>query len=204
MVFYPRDHSGKTFGMWTVLSLCAHRKSKKTVWLCQCNCGEIKEVLTCHLISGASVSCGCPASLRTKTLKTTHGRSKTSIHRIWCNIKSRCNSANNPAYYNYGGRGIKICDKWNDSFEAFFAYMGERPSLDHSIDRIDTNGDYEPSNCRWATRKVQANNTRRNHIVSIDGVTMNLTQSIEKFGGNYGTVKWRLKQGQTIKQALKL
>lgn len=101
----------------------------------------------------------------------THGRTKTPAHRVWANMNQRCGNPNNVGYRLYGGRGIRVCDRWRESFAAFLEDMGERPSLGHSLDRIDVNGNYEPENCRWATRIEQMRNKRTNARITIGGVT---------------------------------
>lgn len=123
----------------------------------------------------------------------THFKTNTPEYRIWRGMKSRCYNSNERAYPRYGGRGIKICDRWMDSFENFLSDMGERPSKDYSIDRICNDGDYSPENCRWATRKEQASNYSRNVLVEYKGETKTLKDWCDQFGLNYGTTRARLK-----------
>jgi hypothetical protein len=134
----------------------------------------------------------------------THGRTGTTEFTIWSDIKKRCLNSNHAAYNNYGGRGIKICDQWRDSFEAFFADMGQRPSLDHSIDRKDNDGNYEPDNCRWATRAEQAANKRNNLIVTAFGKTAHLASFLPVKGGSpeYCRVWCRIKRGMSAQDAI--
>lgn len=118
-------------------------------------------------------------------------------------INQRCEREALPEYKNYGGRGIKVCDRWRNSFEAFYADMGPRPSKKHSVDRIDNDGDYEPGNCRWATAKEQCNNTRKNRTVVIRGEAMTLTQASERFGVNLTTLRGRIdKRGMSAEEAV--
>jgi len=127
-----------------------------------CDCGSEVRTRLGHLRSGHTSSCGCT--------KGTHNQSATPEHGIWRQMKWRCSNAACQAYPRYGGRGIEVCDPWKDSFEIFIADMGLRPSDEHSIDRIDVNGNYEPNNCRWATRQEQMCNIRTNRNVEFRGV----------------------------------
>ena len=131
------------------------------------------------------------------------GRKNSRIYRIYYDMKSRCYNSNVPHYKNYGGRGIVICDEWLKDFEEFHNWAmshGYRDNL--TIDRIDVNGNYEPNNCRWVSIKEQANNTRANHLVTIDGITKNLTQWSEFYNINVKTVRDRLKRGWNVMEAL--
>jgi hypothetical protein len=123
-------------------------------------------------------------------------------YRHWINMKSRCNNPNTPHYERYGGRGIKVCPEWDASFDRFFADMGPRPNQSWTIDRIDTNGDYTPENCRWATRKMQARNLRNNRVVFARGKEMTLAEAVEEAPVPYNTVLYRLKRGWDIENAL--
>lgn len=131
------------------------------------------------------------------------GRKGTRLYRIYNNMKTRCYNPNSESYKNYGGRGIKICSEWLTDFSTFRSWAlshGYREDL--TIERKDVNGNYTPDNCVWATYKVQANNTRSNHLYTIDGITMNLTEWSEYFGINVKTVRDRLLRGWDIKRAL--
>jgi len=132
-----------------------------------------------------------------------HGMSKTHPeYRIWASMKSRCANPNDPGYFRYGGRGIKVCDRWKESFTAFYEDMGQRPSPRHSLDRIDTDGGYEPDNCRWVLPKTQSNNRRDNRLVTLDGRTQTLTEWIREKGLHYGTVRVRVSRGWSYEDAL--
>jgi hypothetical protein len=131
-------------------------------------------------------------------------KAKSPEYIIWIALRQRCKNPRSDAYAYYGGRGIKVCDRW-DEFAAFLEDMGPRPSPRHSIDRWpNPNGDYEPGNCRWATRKEQANNTRRNILVSVRGDEMTLKQAVEKYGGYYPAVIRKIRQGVSVEIALGL
>lgn len=198
-----RDLHGKTFSHWTVI----RRNGKKNghiAWECKCVCGNMRTIQRGHLVSGASTNCGCVAKANFRASVITHGASKTIEHATWCRIIDRCENKKLPCYKNYGGRGIKVCARWRHSFENFLEDMGYRPSNDHSIDRIDNEKGYSPSNCRWALRSEQMRNTRRKRVVTLNGKKMLLIEAAEIYGVNYGSVKWRLRQGQTVEQALKI
>lgn len=168
-----KDLTGLKFGMWTVLRIAGTRRFKSRTALlyyeCRCDCGRIRTISGGSITSGLSASCGCQTIIATKKSNTTHGKSKTREYRTWAGIKERCYSPKKPVYKHYGGRGIKVCDRWLESFENFFEDMGLKPSPKHSIERKNTNGNYEPSNCVWATQLEQMHNFGKNVNVEING-----------------------------------
>lgn len=172
---YRNDLKGKIFGALTVIDV-SHQKNRRTYWMCQCSCGNTKAFGRDKLTTGVAVSCGC-LSNHSGRFKTKHGASNsakggrpTVEYSTWLGIKDRCNNPKNSKYARYGGRGIKMCDKWSESFQSFLDDVGKRPKNKSSIDRIDVNRGYEPGNVRWATQLEQMKNTSKNRIVYIGGV----------------------------------
>lgn len=155
------DLIGKKFGKWTVMEFIGKNEHRMKKYLCQCECGMVKVVWRNSLTSGRSKSCGC----RYKEIYT--GLSRTRLHNIWYNMIARCYKDVNPKFKDYGARGIRVCQEWKEDFLAFRKWALENGYADDlTIDRIDVNGNYEPSNCRWATQKVQQNNRRNNRKVA--------------------------------------
>lgn len=174
-------------------------------WLCECDCGNQIVVTTTHLKSGHTKSCGCYAkevSVR-NGLKKKHGMTKTRIHRIWSQIKTRCFNSKDEHFKDYGGRGITICDEWKNSFESFYEWSMANGYEDNlTIDRIDVNGNYCPENCRWATMKEQNDNKRNTVLLTFEGETRTLGEWSEITGIKYVTLFWRYKAGKTPSEIL--
>lgn len=190
------DMVGKRFGDVVAMRAAGPANGAKLKWICRCDCSN--EFTTCggKLRSGEVVTCPKCSSERVRKSRTKHGQRHSAEYRIWTHIKSRCFNPNVPEFENYGGRGITVCDEWRDSFTSFLTYMGPRPTPKHSIDRYpDNNGNYEPGNCRWATSKEQANNTRSNRKVAVSGEIKNSTQWADSIGVRREVIYKRLKRG---------
>lgn len=197
------DLTGKTFGNWTVLGKGSVR-NKKTYWTCRCSCEKhtIRDVYGYSLKRGASTSCDCLKRKLTSSIFSTHKQSNTRLHQIWKGMRKRCNNKNAVGYKNYGGRGIGICAEW-DNFANFYEWsMSNNYTELLTLDRINNDGNYEPSNCRWATMKVQANNSRRNHYITINGVTKLLHEWSDYIGISPSNVLVRLSKGYSDDEML--
>jgi len=143
-------------------------------------------------------------NLRASVLKHGHcafGK-RTKEWRCWANMRARCNDPADAYYHNYGGRGIKVCERWMNSYPIFLEDMGYAPTLKHTLDRVNNDGNYEPGNCRWATRSEQMRNTRRSHYIEFNGETKTLVEWQDKTGINYFTILYRLKSGWSMDRAL--
>lgn len=197
------DLTGQRFGRYTAICRaddyvlpCGRHK---TMWTCKCDCGNVKNVLSDSLISGHVVSCGCYLKENTRARMKTHGATlngkPTRLYKVWDGMKARCYNKNKTYYPIYGGRGIKMCDEWHYSFEAFRDWAlanGYDDTL--TIDRIDVDGDYCPENCRWATIKEQSNNKRDNHYLTYNGETKTLTQWSEITGFSFSMLSTRARK----------
>jgi hypothetical protein len=183
------DLTGQRYGRLTVVSLSDVRTNNRIHWNCVCDCGSMATVRSNYLRNGSATSCGCAW----RESISTHGYTYTPTYTSWVKMLSRCKHDER-----YAGRGISVCERWKD-FANFLNDMGDRPS-GMSIDRIDNNGNYEPTNCRWATRKEQSNNTRRVHLVTYDGETKTVSQWAECTGIKRETLYSRLRAGIPIEK----
>jgi len=193
------DLNGQKFARLTVISLHS-ALAGKVRWDCKCDCGKELIVSTTHLRSGHTGSCGCAASEATaarNVANATHGMWKTPEFEAWSSMRKRCYMPSAHGYERYGGRGITVCDEWKDSFEAFFAYVGKRPTPGHSIDRIRNAEGYKPGNVRWATATEQNNNRRTNVTALVNDEIMTAAQISKMFGLPHATVRYRINAGKS-------
>ena len=197
------DLTGQKFGLLTVVGL-ADTETRKTYWVCRCDCGNMKTVRSDSLLCGAIKSCGCLKKKQDKVNLVKNHRHKMSGTRIyleWQGMKARCYNKSDARYADWGGRGITVCDQWKNSFEAFYEWAMENGyQKELSIDRIDNNGNYCPENCRWATQKEQSRNRRSNVNITIGNSTRTLTEWCEIFHVDYANVnaKYRRNRNATI------
>lgn len=198
-----QDLTGLQFGYLIVLCL-AYKKPRKRggyryYWWCLCDCGRLCVVNGESLKSGKQISCGCHKLKKLIERSTKHGMRHTKIYHTWQDIKNRCYNPHHKDYLNYGGRGITMFAAWINDFQAFYDYVS---TLEHfnedgyTLDRIKNGGNYEPGNVRWADRKTQNRNTRKNVMVEYEGVEMCLAEAAEKSGINYACLRSRYYSGK--------
>lgn len=188
---------GQKFGRLTAVEATTGLK-----WRFRCDCGVEVERVRATVVGGNTKSCGCLRREVVIAKNTNHGLVGHSLYQRWAGMIQRCTNPNHVGWLNYGGRGIKVCDRWLGSFESFLADMGECPSGEHSIEREDSDGNYEPGNCKWATSAEQSRNTKRNVVVSVDGKTMTIRDwEIEK-GVNRGAFQRRVDLGWSLERAV--
>ncbi len=194
-------NKGDRYGKLKIIRPFRVGKIKK--WACRCKCGKITYQKAGDLVSGTVVSCGCKRTEVLLSINTTHGLSKIPEHKVWENMIVRCTNRNTPYWKHYGGRGIKVCERWLSSFPHFLEDVGRRPSSLHELDRYPNNdGNYEPGNCRWATRRQQLNNRRGTVRLTIKGETKTITEWSEISGINLKTIVCRLKVGRSAEDAV--
>lgn len=186
------DLTGKRFGRLTVIEATKNSQGEK-VWKCQCDCGNISFLKTRELNSGNTKSCGCLQKEKAREIKTKHGFHGERLYRIWCNMKSRCSNPNTPAYKNYGGRGISVCEEWKSSYVSFREWcMNNGYNEELTLERKDVNKGYEPDNCTFISKRDQPKNTRRCHFVMYKGEIKTLTEWSRKL--NFGRKNFRNKR----------
>lgn len=189
---------GKQFGKLSVEAFDHCTEDGRSYWLCKCECGNYKIVRGSHLQSGNVSSCGCAKKVRT------HGGTRSRLYVIWTDMKQRCGNPSSTSYQRYGGRGITVCKEWAESFASFRNWAiasGYRPDL--SIERKDNDGPYCPENCTWATRKEQANNTRKTNLITYNGETHSVSEWARIIGVRQSTLSMRLNKYEwSVEKAL--
>lgn len=193
------DHS---FGQWLVLERAHNNLNGATQWWCQCICGTRRIVVAGNLASGQSLSCGCYKEEKNTQRLRTHGQAYTSEYRIWAKMKERCYNPHSNRFKSYGGRGITVCEAWRTSFEAFYQDMGPRPSPHHSLERRNNNASYTPENTYWTTPDIQARNTRRNILLTLNGDTFCAEDWAFIKGIHAQTLLWRKHAGWPDEETL--
>lgn len=201
------DLTGQKFDRLTVQSKSPVKGvAGKIQWICICECGNTVTTLGNSLSSGKTKSCGCKkveAAIETGKQNTTHGMRNSSEYISWSGMLARCHNPNDASYPRYGGRGIGVCSRWASSFENFYEDMGPKPGPEYSIERDDVNGNYEYSNCRWATDQEQANNRRNNVVHSVDGQSITSAELSRKVGMSRQAVQYHLDNGLSVEEVIK-
>lgn len=200
----PRPHAAEKIAMGQALGHLIALRRDGAYWQFKCICGTEKRLIASEVLSGRIVSCGCQRTSRIRRLglaNRTHGATNTSEYNIWRGILARCTNPADAAYKNYGGRGITVCARWRESFEAFYTDMGARPA-GKCIERENNDGPYEPKNCRWATAAEQANNRRTNHRLEFRGKSLTVKEWAIETCIDRSTITKRLKYGWAVERAL--
>lgn len=190
---------GTIVGRLTVLEYAGPSKKGEKTWKCRCVCGNSKIVIHSTLGKGLVRSCGCLRVDNTRQMRTRHGETgvrngknwKSVEYERWCSMKQRCYGSYADSYKTHGARGIKVCDKWLNSFESFLADVGRQPYPEATLERVDNDGNYEPGNVIWASKQVQARNRRTNRLLTIKGQTKTLAEWAEITGIQYATLQRR-------------
>jgi len=201
-----RDLTGQRFGRLKVLKLEKKDKHYNLFWLCECDCGNKKVIRGSGLKANLTKSCGClSVELSTKRLNEatkTHGfANKERLYEIWKNMKRRCYDKTNKRYENYGGKGVSVCEEWKNDYLVFRKWAFSKGYNENlTIDRIDVNGDYEPSNCKWSTLAEQMNNQTKNRFLTYRGKTMTMSQWADYLGLTYGAINHRVQRNWSMER----
>jgi hypothetical protein len=195
-----RNLQGQRFGRLAVTGRAFPNYRGNAVWECACDCGNRAQVIGPHLTRGLIASCGCLRRERALAAVVKHGQSKTPVYNIWIKIRDRCQNVKNRDYRRYGGRGIKVCDRWQ-TFENFYADMGHPPP-GMTIERQDNDGPYSPDNCVWADRKTQRRNTSTNLMVQVEGALLPLAVACERLRLKRRAVYMRMRRGMSFSEAV--
>lgn len=192
------DLTNQKFNMLTAIEIVGKAKKGEMIWKCRCDCGNYTEVIGTKLKHGEIKSCGCLRKVTGEANSSfKHGLHNTRMYRIWTSMKRRCYDASDTFHYSsYGGRGITVCEEWQHDFQAFYDWSMSHGYADElTIDRIDNDGNYEPSNCRWTTKKEQADNRRNTIHITVNGVTKNSTDWARTLGVGRSTIGRHIKKG---------
>lgn len=198
------DISGVRYGRVVVLSRASNNRHGRTQWLCRCDCGVEKVIASAELRAGKTISCGCWVAERFDESRRVHGMSHTQEYAIYRGMIARCENPNVKAYDRYGGRGICVASSWRNDFLAFLRDLGPRPSPDHSLERLDPDGNYEPGNVVWSTNLAQANNKRKTRYVTYRGAEMPLCDAVRLAGSViHREAAWvRIRSGWSVERAV--
>lgn len=198
------DLTGQEFDNLEVIEFAGYASNGNAKWKCKCKCGRFKDIASWQIINRATRSCGCLRDNALRAMRTTHRDGNSTEHRIWSNIMTRCYNPKCAAYRWYGGRGIEACDRWrgDSGYQNFLSDVGRRPGPEYTLDRINHNGNYEPSNVRWATVKQQARNRRSNRMIEHDGRCLSVAEWAEILGVRSGSLLQRINSGWSIERAL--
>lgn len=204
-----KDLTGMRFGKLTVLEYTNKRNLNRNIlWRCLCDCGNEIYVATSCLNSGHTKSCGCGKNNFVEMGKIggkfgKHHLSRTRLYKCYNHMINRCHNSSNIQYKDYGGRGIKVCEEWKNDFISFYNWaMSNGYKDDLTIDRIDVNGNYEPSNCRWVNKYLQANNKRNNVYIACNNETLTIAQWSNRLNINYWNIRRKIQKGWTIQQII--
>lgn len=190
------DLTGQKYGRLLVIDRAGLDKHGKITWLCRCECGKVTTISGNSLRTGNTKTCGCSRG-------KPHDAADSRLYNVWRAMKSRCYNENNDFFNDYGGRGIEVCEEWRYDFEEFCNWSRRNGYQDGlTIDRIDTNGNYSPTNCRWASMKEQSNNRRSNRMLSYDGKVHTIAEWAEIKGLPYMLLYRRINKGWPIEKAL--
>ena len=184
------------------------RSGKHYYCLCRCDCGNEKLVRKDAILNGNTKSCGCKRTRKSSNKSGSRHSDRNKLYHVWYGMKRRCENIKDTSYFKYGGRGIKVCDEWSNNFEAFYqwamksGYDPKAPKSECTLDRIDNNGNYEPSNCRWANMTIQSNNRRNSITLTYQGETHTVAEWAKKVGLNHGALLNRIHKGWSVEKAL--
>jgi hypothetical protein len=202
-----KDITGQRFAKLVAVSHCGTHKNNSALWLCRCDCGEDRIVALSRLHNAQIVSCKSCSRKKigdaARSRSRTHGMSGTKLYHVWMSMKARCSNPKSEYYHVYGGRGIRVCERWQgkDGFQNFLADMGPKPQ-GHSLDRINNDGPYSPENCRWATAIEQQNNTSNSRWIDLGDRRVTVAQAARLAGLMPGTILYRLDHGWSPSDAV--